>query len=205
MTKNEFLIALHDRLSGLPQDDVNTYLDDYSEIIDDRMEEGFSEEDAVAALGAVDAIAAQILLSVSAQQSAPSPAPAADTPPKRAMATWQLVLLIITSPIWLSLLLAVSITVFSLLIALWSIIIALFATAVAFAASGIGCLIAGVALVCAGFGMTGAMCIGIGMMLSGVMILFFLGCSAVGKSGVFAVKAVMRLIQNGMKRKGATA
>ena len=47
MTKSEFLSALENRLSGLPKDDVQKSIDYYSEIIDDRMEEGLTEEEAV--------------------------------------------------------------------------------------------------------------------------------------------------------------
>ena len=47
MSKSEFLTALRARLGGLPQGDVAERLDFYSELIDDRMEEGLSEEAAV--------------------------------------------------------------------------------------------------------------------------------------------------------------
>ena len=47
MTKIKFLLSLHDKLSGLPQDEVEERLNFYSEMIEDRIEEGFSEEDAL--------------------------------------------------------------------------------------------------------------------------------------------------------------
>ena len=56
MTKLEFLSALGKGLSGLPQDEVEERLNFYSEMIDDRMEEGLPEEEAVAQIGAVDEI-----------------------------------------------------------------------------------------------------------------------------------------------------
>ena len=48
MSKQEFLDQLRARLSGLPRQDVIERLNFYSEMIDDRMEEGLSEEDAKA-------------------------------------------------------------------------------------------------------------------------------------------------------------
>ena len=48
MTKQAFLAALGERLVGLPQKDIEERLTFYSEMIDDRMEEGLSEEEAVA-------------------------------------------------------------------------------------------------------------------------------------------------------------
>ena len=60
MTKLQFLLALHDKLASLPQKEVEERLNFYSEMIEDRMEDGLSEEQAVAAVGATDEIAAQI-------------------------------------------------------------------------------------------------------------------------------------------------
>ena len=61
MNKREFLARLRKELSGLPQSDREERLAFYSEMIDDRMEEGLSEEDAVSAVGSVEEIAAQIV------------------------------------------------------------------------------------------------------------------------------------------------
>ena len=61
MTKMQFLMSLHDQLSGLPKEDVEQRLNFYSEIIEDSMEEGLSEADAVTALGSIEEIVAQII------------------------------------------------------------------------------------------------------------------------------------------------
>jgi uncharacterized membrane protein len=49
MGKQEFLTRLGKALSGLPREDIEERLNFYSEMIEDRMEEGLSEEEAVAA------------------------------------------------------------------------------------------------------------------------------------------------------------
>jgi DUF4097 and DUF4098 domain-containing protein YvlB len=51
MTKREFLDMLNRQTSLLPEAERDRLLEYYGEIIDDRMEEGLSEADAVAALG----------------------------------------------------------------------------------------------------------------------------------------------------------
>ena len=51
MTKREFLAQLRKGLSGLPQDDIEERLTFYGEMIEDRKEEGLSEEEAVSAVG----------------------------------------------------------------------------------------------------------------------------------------------------------
>ena len=56
MTKNEFLEKIRKGLDGLPTADVERTLDFYKEIIEDRVEEGRTEEEAIAALGDVDLI-----------------------------------------------------------------------------------------------------------------------------------------------------
>ena len=53
MTKAEFLKALEEKLSALSAQDRAASLAYYEEIIDDRMEEGLCEADAVAAAGPV--------------------------------------------------------------------------------------------------------------------------------------------------------
>ena len=62
MTKAEFLAELRAAISGLPEADIEKSLDFYSEMIDDRVEDGLSEEEAVAALGSVENIKTQILI-----------------------------------------------------------------------------------------------------------------------------------------------
>ena len=61
MNKKEFLAALRAGLAGLPEADVQHWLDFYSEIIEDRMEEGMTEAEAVADVGPVHDIVGQIL------------------------------------------------------------------------------------------------------------------------------------------------
>ena len=61
MNKREFLKALEKRLKNLPKKEIQKSLAFYSEIIDDRMEEGDSEAEAVKNLGTPDEVAREIL------------------------------------------------------------------------------------------------------------------------------------------------
>ena len=65
MTRNEFLSALSEKLYGVPEKDKTASLDYYGEMINDRMEDGMTEEEAVAALGTAEEIAEQILRELS--------------------------------------------------------------------------------------------------------------------------------------------
>lgn len=61
MTKAEFNAALRRKLDGISEADRKSILDYYDECINDRMDDGASEEEAVAALGSVDELAAAVL------------------------------------------------------------------------------------------------------------------------------------------------
>ncbi|MBQ2733014.1 MAG: hypothetical protein IJF74_02560, partial [Clostridia bacterium] len=61
MTKLDFLYDLRAALKALPKADIERYVDYYSEMIDDRIDDGMSEEAAVAELGRIEDIAAKIL------------------------------------------------------------------------------------------------------------------------------------------------
>lgn len=64
MSKQEFLEPLRRGLSGLPREDIEERLKFYSEMLEDRMEEGLSEEEAVSAAGSVDEIVAQAVADI---------------------------------------------------------------------------------------------------------------------------------------------
>ncbi len=61
MTKADFLEALRNCLRALPDADAARSMDYYIEIIDDRMDEGMTEEEAVAAVGDPADVAREIL------------------------------------------------------------------------------------------------------------------------------------------------
>lgn len=56
MTKSEFILSLSEALAHLPGSERVRVLEYYEEMIDDRVESGMAEEEAVAALGSIDEI-----------------------------------------------------------------------------------------------------------------------------------------------------
>lgn len=169
MGKQEFLTQLRKGLHGLPQEEIAEHLTFYSEMIDDRMEEGLSEAEAVSAMGSVEQIATQIL------SDKTDPVEEARKP-KRQRKTWVTVLLILGSPIWLSLGIAAVSVIFSLFISLWSVIVSLWASFGAVVGSAIGGIVGGSILACQGFGLSGTAMIAAGLVCAGLSILLFLGC-----------------------------
>ena len=183
MTKMEFILSLNERLAGLPKKEIEERLNFYSEMIEDRMEEGLSEEDAVSAVGNVDRIAEQIL------QEAPIPK---KTKTKRKFKTWEIVLLALGSPIWGSLLIAVFAVCISLYAVLWSVVVSLWAVFGALVGSAFGGIIAGIAFAVGKSLMSGFALICAGIVCAGLSILFFFGCKYATKVAVLTVKKIFQ-------------
>lgn len=70
MDKRTFLERLQAALAGLPDAERERQLAYYEEMIDDRVEEGMSESEAIAALGPVDQLAQRVLRQTPPQQRA---------------------------------------------------------------------------------------------------------------------------------------
>ena len=188
MTKLQFLLALHDKLSGLSQDDVEERLSFYSEMIEDRMEEGLSEEDAVASIGSVEELATQIAVEF---PSAKPEQKTETTKPKKRLKAWEIVFLVLGSPIWVSLLIAAFAVLLSLIVSLWSLIISLWAVFASFVGCAFGCLLAGIVLAVFGNGLVGIAVIGGALVCAGISILWFFVCKAATKGTLLLTKNIV--------------
>lgn len=113
MNKQEFIAQLRKGLYGLPQDDIEERLTFYSEMIEDRIEEGLSEEEAVSGVGSVDEIVAQVVWDIPFAKIAKERIKS-----NRRLKAWEIVLLVLGSPIWLSLGLAAIAVIISIYISL---------------------------------------------------------------------------------------
>ena len=173
MTKQEFISQLREKLSGLPQSDIEESITFYSEMIDDKIEDGMTEENAVSELGGIDDIVKQII---------------ADTPltrlvkekirPKRKRKAWEIVLIAVGSPIWASLLIAALAVIFSVWVCLWAIVISFWAADVSLAASALGSFASGIIGIVNGDVLHGIFMIGAGLICTGLFILLIYGCKA---------------------------
>ena len=125
MKKNEFLSEMKSALAKLSAKDVKEHLIFYSEMIDDKIEEGLSEEEAVASIDAPKDIAAQIMREIKTQKR--------KTREKRKLKPWEITVLILGSPLWITLLsvggaviLSIFAVMLSLNLALWALEIPFF-------------------------------------------------------------------------------
>ena len=164
MNKQEFLSTLGAGLQDYPEADRQQYIDYYSEMIDDRIEEGLSEDEAVADIGTPQKATAQI--------KSENPIPCANKE-KPTLKTWQIVLIAVGSPIWISLLTAALAVVFSLLVSLFAIILSLYAVAVSLGACSIAGVLGIVPMALKGNISSGIMFMGLGLICAGLCILSF--------------------------------
>lgn len=196
MTKLEFILELNEKLSELSKNDREERLNFYSEMIEDRMEEGLSEAEAIDEIGSVDEIAQQILAEFSPSKASKQP-----PKPKRKLSTWEIVLLSAGSPLWVSFGLAAMAVIFSLYLSLWAVIIVLWACFGALVGSASGVLAAGVCLALNGRMLTGAAMIGAALVCAGLAIFAFFGCKALSKGAVLLIKKVISGIKNRFSKK----
>jgi uncharacterized membrane protein len=197
MNKQEFLFVLRENLQGLPQSDIEERLTFYQEIIEDRIEEGFSETEAVEAVGSVEKIVAQIV---------------ADTPftkiakerinPKRHLKLWEILLLAVGSPLWLSLGIAILAIIFALYIALWSVMITLWAIPISLFMCALGSFIAGIVFARNSATLTGIAMIATGLLCAGLSIFMFFGCKGATKGILILTKESALKLKNCFIRKG---
>lgn len=191
MSKQEFLAQLRMGLEGLPQEDIEERVGFFSEMIEDRMEEGFSEEEAVMAAGSVDEIVAQTVAEIPLAKIAKE-----RIKPKRQLKAWEIVLLVLGSPIWFSLAVAAFAVVFAVYVSLWAVIVSLWAVFGAL----IGCSLCFI-LTSVLFTFSGNMFVGMGMLgawliCTGITIFMFYGCKGATKGIVLATKKFALWIKN---------
>ena len=200
MTKQEFLDTLRAGLTGLTESDASERITFYSEMLDDRIEEGLSEEAAVAQIGSVDEIVASILAEIPQKQRdvitrVDKPTHHQATPKKeekKHMETWQIILLILGFPLWLPLLIAAFAVVISLIAVLWSVVVSLWALFAALVGVGLGCTLGGVIMGISSSAVGGVAAIGAGLVSAGLSIPVFYGCAAATKGSAWLTGTVCR-------------
>ncbi len=176
MDKQEFLTALQKGLEGLTPEDIRERIIFYSEMIDDRIEEGLTEEMAVAELGSVEDIIIQTMSEFPWTKLVKK-----KFKQKRTLQTWEIICFTLGSPIWLSLSIAILAIIISIYAIIWSVIISLWAIEF----SVIGCSFAGlfscIIFITQSNTFSGMAMLGAGFMCAGLSIFGFLGCQQISK------------------------
>ena len=180
MTKNEFLSELRKNLLGLPSDDIDERVNFYAEMIDDMMEEGLTEGEAIEKIGDPKKVAEGII---------------ADTPlrkiikermkPKKEINPWIIILIVLCALPFIGTIISV---ILSLIAVLISVIAAFWAITVSLGGAAIGCIGASVVFFIQGSALKGVFVVGVGLVCVGLTILMTF-------AGVGLIKWVFRMIK----------
>ena len=203
MTRDEFLGRLGELLACLPADQVEETKQFYAEAIADRMEDGMSEEEAVAAMGAPGEVAEATLDDLPAV-----PRAIARTRRRSTALLW--VLTIVGSPVWVPLLLAFAAVAVTIYVCIWVLALCVWIIAACFGAVGVTNLALMTVGVKVGLIPYALVTLGCGIALLGVALLVGAGAWAVSKqiarlSALWARKAVSPFWKSRGEKNGASA
>ena len=198
MNKLEFLRELEKELSGLPKTERDEHINFYSEMIDDRVEEGLSEEEAIAQIGTIDKIVSQIVTDKYYSGTMPKPKKEKSG---SSIPVWAIVLLILGAPLWFSLAAAALSVIVAIYASIWSVVVSLWAVFISFALCGPICVVGGI-LYAVFINMTaGLVIVSAGLVLSGLAILAFFGSFYTTKGCVMLTVLIFKGIINCFRRK----
>lgn len=194
MLKQEFLDALKLKLSCLPENDIEERINFYSEMIDDIIEEGSTEENAVLSVGSIDDIAAQITSEMSGLKKENKKA-------KRHLKDRKIALLIIGSPLWISLVAAAFSIILAFYVVFWSVIVSIWTLFGALVGGFVGGIASGIIFICMNKLLVGFVMIGAGLVCGGFAVFAFIGCLYATKGCAWLSKKVFMGIVNIFREK----
>lgn len=209
MTKIQLIEKLKNELSSLPADELENRLAFYSEMIDDRIEEGLSEEAAIAEIGDIDEIIAQLkadCTTVTEEQLEDAldqevHSQEHSLPEKRKMRAWEIVLLSLGSPLWIVLLAAAFIILLSVYIVIWAVAGSLWAVPVSFAGVTVGGIAVGVVSMASGNALIGITLLGAAIACAGLAIFAGFGCFHLTRLAVYLSKVIAKGVISLFRRK----
>lgn len=190
MNKIEFINELRIRLAKLPDYEISKTVSFYSESIDDRMEDGMSEEDAVASLGEIEKIASEILIDTPLTSLIQNKIK--ESRKNSNNKTLWMILAICGFPIWLPLGLSFALVIVACYISIWAVIVSLFAVELSLLVAGLG-LVSGIIIcfhqnIAAGTALIGISIASIGLFVMTIKPFFWLCKQFIALTVVFLRK-----------------
>lgn len=189
MTKSEFISSLKKELRRMKNSELKKTLSYYGEIIDDKIESGKSEEEAVAELDNPKDIAAGILEDDEVK---------ANLKPEFMVAST--LLLIIGSPVWVPIAIAVIAIIAALYITAWALIFSFAAAELSIALSAIACVLAGIIAIPNNW-LSSLFLIGAALVLAGLAILLFFPLKALVKWAIHVSWSIFDKIRNSIVKR----
>ena len=186
MNKQSYLEQIRRLLQRLPEEDRERSLAFYAESIDDRMEDGMSEEAAVASMESPEKAAETILMDM------PIPKLVKARVKERRMGAAEILLLVLGFPLWFPLLLTVLILGLTVYLLVWALVLALGAAVLALGLSAAALLVAGVYSIIKAVISLGVLNFGAALVLTGLTVLLGFVLVWAGKLAVKLGKWMVR-------------
>lgn len=138
MKKTEFLSELAAHLKKLPPEERERTVEYYREMLEEAMEDGKTEEEAVAMIGLPETVAAEVL------HAAAEKAEETEKPVRKKVNGWKILCIVLLSPIWLPVLCTLAALVIALFCVVWAIVAAFWSVFAAVAVSALAALVTAV-------------------------------------------------------------
>lgn len=199
MNKNEFLAELKKGLYGLPENDIEERLNFYSEMIDDLIEEGKTESEAIESIDCVEDIVKQTVSDIPLAKLVKQ-----KIKTKRSMRAWEIVLIGLGFPLWFPLLIAFFAVAVSLYAVLWALIVSLWAIEGSFFATALGGIFLGLTYFIQNDFLSALAMLGIGLVSAGIAYFAFFGCVAASKGVIILTKKALLGIKSSFVGKEKT-
>ncbi len=193
MNKEVFLRELKKGIKRLPAEEVGKQLSYYSELVDDMIEDGMSEVEAVSRLGDISNICENIMKE--------TPSPKGGSKPSTGWKVIRIILIVLGSPVWLSILVTIFAVVFSLYICFWAVVVSLFATAFALAVSSLAMIVVLFIKLASSNVAVAVLALAAAFILAGLAVLIGLGAFWTAKGAVLTVGAIVKAIKTIFRRK----
>lgn len=196
MNKEIFIKELKKGLKRLPGEEKRKQLSYYSELIDDMVEDGMSEAEAVVRLGDAKDICDNILKEFSAQTS-----PDKTNKPSTGWKVILIILIVLGSPVWLSIFLAVFAVALAIYVCFWAVVVSLFAVAFALAVSALAMIVFLIFKLIAGNVATAVLALAAAFILAGLAVLIGLAAYWTARGVVLTAAAMVKAVKAIFKRK----
>ena len=196
MTKIQFLNELRDRLEGLPKEDIDSRISFYEEAIDDRIDDGLEEEEAVEDIGTIDEVVNDILRDTPLRKIVKE-----KVRPKRALRAWEIVLIVLGFPLWFPLVLTAAILGLVGYLLIWVWVLVTYSVEISLIVGAVGELV--LFFVNLAAGSAPFVHLGMSIMCAGGSMLLIFGCIGATKLTIKLSAKIVTAIKRAFIKKGS--
>lgn len=196
MTKIKFLNELRDRLEGLPKEDIDNRISFYEEAIDDRIDDGLEEEEAVEDIGTIDEVVNDILRDTPLRKIVKE-----KVRPKRALRVWEIILLVLGFPLWFPLVLTALILALVGYLLIWVWVLVTYSVELSLVVTAVGELI--LFFINMAAGNAPFVHLGMSVMCAGGSMLLIFGCVGATKATIKLSAKIVTAIKRAFIKKGS--